>query len=177
MGLFGALRPEARENSCPRANIYAFISLGHNWHVSWVLKWPRHCWQEWVTLNEKPVWWDTLPEAKNLCLNCFPKDWTYEKRTPLQQQSPWLRNGSSLTRLVHGEQGWNRKKAKTWSAMERLVTFCRHVRIIPWVCFFYPETILIYSITLQGAEPVWEWNEEGRNGGTKIVPPATDFCP
>lgn len=72
MGLFGPSVQKQGKN-CLIAGIYTLICMGHNWHASWVLKWPRNHLLEWVPLNEKPMWWDSLPEAQTLCLKLSPK--------------------------------------------------------------------------------------------------------
>lgn len=144
-GFVWALRPEARKKCCSITDIYVFVSMGHSWHASWVSKWSRHHLLEWVTPNEKPVWWGSLPEAQNLCLQLSPKGLDLPEANSLQDQSQWLRNGSPLTRSVQGSTGGADIKLKLdfpWGCY-----IFSHIRIIPEDVFFHPETILIYSIS------------------------------
>ena len=119
-GFVWALRPEARKKCCSITDIYVFVSMGHSWHASLVLKWSRHHLLEWVTLNEKPVWWGSLPEAQNLCLELSPKglDLPEANLSPgsVSVTEKWL----TINKVSSRKQRWNRYKAETWFSMERL---------------------------------------------------------
>lgn len=119
-GFVWALRPEARKKCCSITDIYVSVSMGHSWHARWVSKWSRHHLLEWVTLNEKPAWWGSLPKAQNLCLELSPKglDLPEANSSPgsVSVTEKWL----TINKVSSRKQRWDRYKAETWFSMGML---------------------------------------------------------
>lgn len=91
----------------------------------------------------------------------------------VSKSGPVTKNGSLWTRLVPGSKGEMETKPPVTCHGE--VTLSRPVSTIPRG-FSHPETILIPSVTQQGAKPCGGGGEGGRNGGAKIVPSSAEYC-
>lgn len=90
-------------------------------------------WSEWLQMRNQCDEVHCL-RHRTFAYNCLPRDWIYQKPTPLQDQSQWLRNGSPLTRSVQESTGGADIKPKLdfpWGCY-----IFSHIRIIPEDVFF-----------------------------------------